>query len=134
MKCQTSFSQLSWIKLSKQIPFKGACADGSDALIDNDWSTPPCADSSRPDMSKCVCSDGSLAWGGIGFGRQGDRNGEQHGDSSNYGDRFNGTRGDSYRGDRRTWNSNGGKWTESLIVYSKIGTFISFNFINSISK
>ena len=50
----------------------GACADGSDAVLDGDWSTPPCADSSRPDMSKCVCANGEKAWA---FGG---RHGGQH--------------------------------------------------------
>ena len=43
----------------------GACANGSDAVLNGDWSTPPCADSSRPDMSKCVCANGEKAWSGF---------------------------------------------------------------------
>jgi len=37
----------------------GACADGSDATLDGDKSTEPCADGSRPDKSLCVCQDGT---------------------------------------------------------------------------
>ena len=37
----------------------GACDDGSDATLDDDKSTEPCEDGSRPNKSVCVCQDGT---------------------------------------------------------------------------
>eukprot|EP00088_Acartia_fossae_P049005 TRINITY_DN536_c0_g1_i1.p1 TRINITY_DN536_c0_g1~~TRINITY_DN536_c0_g1_i1.p1 ORF type:complete len:135 (-),score=14.58 TRINITY_DN536_c0_g1_i1:161-535(-) len=50
----------------KQPLCPGACADGSDAIMDGDMTTKPCKDGSRFKKRKCYCEDGSPFHGNNG--------------------------------------------------------------------